>query len=316
MGKDHLILFGGNTDQDGAIIVAYNIILGVGSCRYPMKMYTENAKLYCFNGRIILEASNHIGMLPYVLEINRNLSSLLGSHETIEDNHGEIADWDTPVEPTFEYPKEVENVLKLGLAERSMCAQVIASLIEKDDINHINEVIRKFRDVPESVLVTLLNYVIKNINPSTVDVTNHEEFVQFCESDSISFTLLQYLFKISFSDALLIPHLRNGLSLDGALFLLSYISYLLVDSNAQIEESKLFDWCTLLLDSFYQQYLLTKDNKVTDVLNNVQNVVGNLVDQLEAVDSILPLLHKFVSGTYSDLENRESLPYTIELMTI
>ncbi|CAH2237096.1 nucleolar protein 11 [Pararge aegeria] len=319
MGKDHLILFGSNTDQDGAIIVAYNIILGVGSCRYPMKMYSENAKLYCFNGRIILEASNHIGMLPYVLEINRNLSSLLGSHEIKQNNHTEIANWDTPVDPLFNYPKEVKSLLKLGLTERSMCAQVIGKLVEEDDINNINQVIRKFVDVPESVLVILLNYAIKNINPASIDITNHEEFVKFCKNDSKSFTLLQYLFEIVFSDAMLIPYLRNGLSLDSALFLLNYISYLLVDSDIKIDshyESKLFDWCTLLMDSFYQQYLLTKDEKVSDVLNNVQNVVGNLIDQLTVIDSTLPMLHKIVSGTYSDPNDRETLPYTIEMINI
>ncbi|XP_023937717.2 nucleolar protein 11 [Bicyclus anynana] len=319
MGNDNLILFGCNTDQDGAIIVAYNVILGVGSCRYPMKMYSENAKLYCFHGRIILEASNHIGMLPFVLEINRNLSSLLGSHEITQDDTMEIANWDTPVNPMFNYPKEVKSLLKLGLTERSMCAQVIAKLVEQDDINKINEIIRKFVDVPESIIAMLLNYAIKKINPSGIDITNHEEVVKLCSIESKPFTLLQYLFGIGFSDAMLIPCLRNGISLDSSMFLLTYILYLLVDSDIKLNshyESKLIDWCTLLMDSFYQQNLLTKDEKVTHVLKNVQNVVCNLIDQLTAIDNSLPLLHKIVSGKHSEQDDRDTLPYTIELMKI
>lgn len=328
MGEDHLILFGGNTDQDGAIIVAYNIILGVGTCRYPMKMYSEHAKLYCFNGRIILEASNHIGMLPYVLETNRNLSSLLGSHEIVEDNSTEIADWDTPVEPVFEVASEVKDLLKIGMTERAMCAQVIPPLLEKSDYQHVFKIIREFQDIPESMLVLLLNYTIKLVYPDSIDITNQDEFIKFCQGENKSkkentihkqkFELLNYLFQITFSDALLIPHMRNGLKLDDALFLLTYISYLLIDSDKSIDtgyESKLFDWCTVLMDAFYQQYLLTKDEKVSFVLDNMQKVVVNLIDQLMAVDNTLPLLHKILSGKKLDA-NENSLSYAIELIEI
>ncbi|XP_034831433.1 nucleolar protein 11 [Maniola hyperantus] len=319
MGKDHLILFGSNTDQDGAILVAYNSILGVGSCKYPMKMYSESAKLYCFNSRIILEASNHIGMLPYMVEVNRNLSSLLGSHEIVQDDCTDIVNWDTPVEPAFSYPEEVKDLLKFGLTERSMCSQVVAKLVDLDDIDKVNRVIRTFVDIPESILVVLLNYVIKKINPSKIDITNHEEFIKFCDHDNQCFALLRYLFEIAFSDAILIPYLRNSLSLDNALFLMTYITYLLVDSDIFINphyESKLFDWCILLLDSFYQQNVLSKDEKVLDVLSNVHKVVGSLIDQLIAIDSTLPILHKIANGTYTDSEDRETMPYTIELVTI
>ncbi|KAL4719177.1 hypothetical protein ACJJTC_017601 [Scirpophaga incertulas] len=101
MGKHHLVLFGSNIEQDGAIIVAYNVVLGVSSCKYPMKMYSEGARLYCYNDRLILETSNHIGMLPYVLETKRNLSSLLGSQEIIQDDCMEIANWDSSNEFAF-----------------------------------------------------------------------------------------------------------------------------------------------------------------------------------------------------------------------
>ncbi|XP_045450813.1 nucleolar protein 11 [Melitaea cinxia] len=328
MGQDHLILFGSNTDQDGAIIVAYNVILGVGSCRYPMKMYSENAKLYCFNGRIILEASNHIGMLPYVLETKRNLSSLLGSHEIVEDTCMEIADWDTPVEPMFSIIDEVKDLLKVGLTERDMCAQVIPPLVEKGDYNQLLRVLKKFKDVPETVLSLLINYAIKLVNPGSVDLTNRDNFVKYCNCEvgtkkdklilKSKFRLLDYLLQVTFSDAMLIPHLRNDLSLDSALFLMSYISHLLVDSDRIVNESyesKLFDWCILLMDAFYQQYLLTKDEKVSIVLNYTQKVIENLIDHLYQVDSALPLLHKILSGKQAE-DIEESLSYAIELIEI
>ncbi|XP_050351712.1 nucleolar protein 11 [Nymphalis io] len=328
MGQDHLILFGSNSDQDGAIIVAYNVILGVGSCRYRMKMYSENAKLYCFNGIIILEASNHIGMLPYVLETNRNLSSLLGSHEIVEDTCAEIAEWDTPVEPIFNETEEIKDLLKVGLTERGMCAQVIPPLLEKGDYQKVFKTSQGFKDIPESILVLLLNYAIKLVNPVNVDITNHEDLVKFCNCDNESgeikkihkdkFKILDYLLQVTLSDAMLIPYLRNNLPLDNALFLMSYISYLLVDSDKNFNasyESKLFDWCILLMDAFYQQYLLTKDDKTTSVLNHTQKVVTSLVDKLMQVNSALPLLHKIASGKQSE-NNEESLSYAIELIEI
>ncbi|CAK1585859.1 unnamed protein product [Parnassius mnemosyne] len=329
MGKNHLILFGSNIEQDGAIIVAYNIVLGVGSCKYPMKMYTEGAKLYCFDNRIILEASNHIGMLPYVLEIKRNLSSLLGSHEITKDVCTEIADWDTPTKPIFKFSEEIKDLLSLGLTERNICAQVIPPLLEKDDFRHILKILKDFKDIPESVLVLLLSYAVKLVNPNKIDITNNEELINTCSSNIDSkekrtgqkakLEFLNYLLQIPVSDAILIPYLRNGLSLDEALFLMSYISYLLVDSDRKIEmdyESKLFDWCTLLMDAFYQQYVMTTDVKVKYVLDTMQKIVENLVDQLMLVDSILPQLHQVVSGKQMENNVDELLSYTIELMEI
>lgn len=328
MGKNHLILFGSNIEQDGAVIVAYNIVLGVGSCKYPMKMYTEGARLYCFDNRIVLEASNHIGMLPYVLETKRNLSSLLGSHEISTEECTEIADWGTPSTP-FTSSKEIKELVSTGITERNICTQIIPLLLEKNDFRKILKVLKYFKDVPESILVLLISYAIRLVNPNNVNVTDKEEFVNLCSSkiddkekrivQKAKFEFLNYILEIPASDALLLPCLRNSLTLDEALFLMSYISYLLIDLNRNMTmeyESKLFDWCALLMDAFYQQYLMTKDEKVTYVLDTMQNIIENLVEQLMLVDSVLPKLHQIASGKESNSEIDESLSYTIELMEI
>ncbi|XP_068618452.1 nucleolar protein 11 [Battus philenor] len=326
MGKNHLILFGSNIEQDGAVIVAYNIVLGVGSCKYPMKMYTEDAKLYCFDSRIVLEASNHIGMLPYVLETKRNLSSLLGSHEIMTDEFTEVANWDTPTTPLYKGCEEIRDLINLGLTERNICAQVIPPLLEKNDYKHVLNVLKDFKDVPESILVLLLSYALKLVNPNDIDITNNEEFLKICYVDSTynisqgeKLEFLNYLLQIPVSDATIIPYLRNGLTLDNALFLMSYMSYLLVDSDKKItsdNESKMLDWCTLLMDAFYQQYLMTTDERVTFVLETMKRIVENLIDQLMLVDSLLPKLHQIISGKELNTDSDELLSYTIELMEI
>lgn len=327
MGKDHLILFGSNTEQDGAIIIAYNIVLGVGSCRYPMKMYSEGAKLYCFYDRIILEASNHIGMLPYVLENKRNLSSLLGSHEITEHEHMEIAKWDTPTEPLFPTNLEMKALLPLGLTERSICNKIIPPLLEKSNFRTIYQTMMEFKDIPESVLVALLSYSIKLVNPSNIDVTDSEAFASlFCAQgtkkeqmvQNAKFELLNSTLQVSFSDALIIPHLRNGLSLDDTLFLMVYMAHLLYNPDKIMDtdyESKIFDWYVLLMDAFYQQYLMTKDEKVTSVLQKTVNVVMDLIKQLNSVSEVLPTLNKLLSGQVID-NDEDSMSYAIELMEI
>ncbi|XP_028175263.1 uncharacterized protein LOC114363665 [Ostrinia furnacalis] len=320
MGKNHLIAFGSNTDQDGAIIVAYNTLLGVGSCRYPMKMYTEDARLYCFYDRIILEASNHIGMLPYVLETKRNLSSLLGSHEIVQDECTEIADWGTPTRPIYTASDEIKELLKLGITERAVCSQVVQPYFEKCDSEGIKNVLKEFNDIPESVLVQLLNYTLKLAHYTDACVDDFEKWYNtFSENSKPVKELLDYAFEITFSDALLIPYLRESLNLNDTLFLMSYMSHLLMDSETEFNtdyESKLCDWCILLTDAFYQQFLMTKDEKVTNVLCHTLEVVSSLVQQLDKIDELLPLLNKFVTGRFKPHENEDSLPYTIELMQI
>lgn len=321
MGHQHLILFGSNVDQDGAIIVAYNTSLGVGSCRYPMKIYTQDAKLYCFNGRIVvLESSNHIGMLPYVVETSRSLSSLLGSHEIVQDGNLNIAEWGQATRLTYKVSKETKELLQQGLTERNTCSQVILPLLEQNDFTHVLRAIKEFKDVPESVLVMIISYCIKVLKADRVDVSDKEAFLEFCTAAKAGtrLELLNRVFNLTFSDALLIPCLRNGLTLNDALFLLTYISFLLIDSEIKYDcdyESKLFDWCTLLMDAFYQQYLMTKDDKVTYVLEKMSNVVSELINNLMAIDSTLPLFNKVMRGKTVD-ENCDAVTYSIELMQI
>lgn len=321
MGRNHIILFGSNMDQDGAIIVAYNITLGVASSRYPMKMYTENARIYCWVQKIILEASNHIGVLPYSLETKRDLSSLLGSHE-IQDSAMEIVNWDTTSEATFEVPSILSDSIKIGLTERSICAQTISNLLESNDCSKIFTLLMDFNDIPESVLAMLLKFCIQAIVTEQMDIVNVEELAKFCHENFAQMRdkldLLNYVLQISFSDSLITPHLRNNLTVDDTLFLLTYITYLLIFSDTTLTlccESKLHDWCTLLIDAFHQHYLMTKDEKVTAVLENVKNAVVNSIKVLHRVSYVMAPLNKLLSGK-SIADNEESLSYSVELMVL
>lgn len=318
MGKNHLILFGSNTEQDGAILVAYNVVLGVGSCSYPMKMYTKESKLYCFDNRIILQGSNHIAMLPYILETDRNLSSLLGSHNNMSENVMEIAEWGTEGKPDFTFGYDIKDLWFQGLAERNICSQIMSMLIEKHDLEVAFKQLLQFTDIPESVIVSLIVCTIKLINTNNVDVTDGKalKILCSCEDVNMSCNLLKYLLQIPFSDALIITHIRNVLSLDDALFLMSFVSLLLRDSELNMEhESKLYDWCILLMDTFYQQYLMTNDSKVSDVLRNIQEIVFSLIDNLQMVDKIMPLLDKILHGTPIS-EQKTISCYAIDLLSL
>ncbi|XP_053606578.1 uncharacterized protein LOC128673021 isoform X2 [Plodia interpunctella] len=318
MGKNHVILFGNNSEQDGAVMVVYNTVLGIGSCRYPMKMYSEGAKLFCMNGHIIQEASNHIGMLPYVLETKRNLANLLGSHEVTRGEQMKIAEWGSSI-PNIQTCKEIKEFLHPGIAERAICSIVIPKLLEENyKVNNILSLLKSLKDIPESVLVMLLNYAVKQINPGDLNVSDEEECAKFFTTLEQPKIFMNQILKVDFSDALLIPYLREGLSLNNTLLLMSYITYLLVNSDEHLDgafESKLFDWCNLFMDAFYQQFLMTKDEKVAKVLENMMSVCQQLTDKLVAVDELLPVLLKIVSGSLTD-EPEEKLSYSIEMMQI
>ncbi|XP_073946723.1 nucleolar protein 11 [Choristoneura fumiferana] len=319
MNYGHIVAFGSNLERDGAIIVAYNINLGIGSCRYPMKMYSKDAKLFCFDNRIVLEASNHVGILPYVVELKRNLSSLLGSHEIAKDDHMEIADWGSMTTPQFQVTEDVEQLIKQGLSERTICFQVISDILENKsstDSESILSTLKQFKDVPETVILLLINHVFKTVD-TDFDITDNAEIANAVSSFASEFKLLEYLFGLTFSDALLIPHLQSGMPLNDALFLMAYISYLLIgtEKDLDVEENRLLDWCALLMDAFYQQYLMTKDDKVTIVLQKMLEVLVNLINQLGIVDNTIALMHKVLYTKPSD-DNEEVLPYTIELMEI
>ncbi|CAF4927584.1 unnamed protein product [Pieris macdunnoughi] len=320
MEKNHLIMFGSNTEEDGAILVAYDVVLGVGSCRYPLKMYTTEAKLYSFNNRIILQGSNHIAMLPYMLETDRNISSLLGSHNIISENVMEIVSWDASGKSDLVIGSDIKHLWLKGLAERTVCSQIMSALIEKDDFEALYKTLLQFTDIPESLIVSLIVYTVSMLNSNDIDVTNDEEIRILCLSDchkkNKKGDLLKYLLQIPFSDALIIAHLRQLLSLDDALLLISFIAHLIMDTELDMErESKIYDWCILLLDTFYQQFLMTNDPKVTYVLQKIQKIVESLIHDMQLIDNVMPLLGKMLHGTPIS-EQKTTSSYVIDLLNI
>lgn len=321
MARNHLIIFGSNKEQDGAVIIAYNFALGVGSCKYPMKMYKENARIYCCSDRILLEALNHIGMLPFTLEIKRNLSSLLGSHEIAVDDCPIVANWGTATTPLYNYSEELKDTVTQGISERNACAQTIPLLLEHADSKKIIAAIRGFKDIPESVLTLLLSHAVKSIKTLQIDMTIPEEVKRIChmrrdENVLQKLDLLNEIFKITFCDALVIPHLRNAITVNESLFLLLYIEQLLLYFSLDEDyESRLYDWCALILDAFYQQYLLCKDSKVQTILERLQESVCRWISTLLKMSTIIAQLNKLMSGN-NNVNDEEFLPYTIEMMQI
>lgn len=316
MGERHLIMFGSDTQGDGAILVAYNVSLGVGSYKYPMKMYFNDAKLYCYNNKIILEAGTHVGMVPYELQANRDLSSLLGSHEVNKDNTI-YTDWGYG-KVSLPNDTSIKPLLELGISERVICAQLLPSILEKSPAE-ISTFISEFCDIPESVIVLLLQYAIKALN--IIEPCSDKDFVQAFTSpeNEDAINLLSVILSAPFSDAIMIPHLRNGLTLNNAVLLMNFLSYsLLTCTNFQNSdgERRLFDWCTVLLDSFYQQFLMTNSEAVASALQNMADMVDELIKQLHVIDSALPYINRLLSKKIVEDSHKEAALYTIEVINI
>lgn len=316
MGKNHLILFGSNKNQEGAIIVAYNYSLGVGSCRYPMKMYRENAKLYCYYKRIVLEAPNHIGMLPFTLETKRNLSSLLGSHEIMIDESPEVADWNVDAKPASDLTILQESAMRLGITERKACAQIIPDMIKEEQYDQLVSLLDEFNDLPESVVGSLFKYAVRRLNPGNLDITQGDFKESIEEYNEEDFKLLNSILRITVCDAMVIPHLREALTVDESLFLLWYIAKVLFASEDPLDlndESRLCDWLTLIMDAFYQQYLISKDLKVTEVLASLKH---NVVSQIKGLHNCSDVIAEIQRMKISENKREPEQYYTIEIMNL
>lgn len=281
-----------------------------------MKLYREHAKIYCFHKRIVLEASNHIGMLPFTLETKRNLSSLLGSHDIVVDESPEVADWNIASDPLPELSRFEENAIRLGITERKAGIQIIPDLIKQDQYEQLVTLLDEFRDLPESVIGSLFKYATQRLNPDNSDFTKNEFIKSFDQIDTDKLQLLNSICKITVCDALVIPHLRESLTVDESLFLLWYIARLLFVSEEPLddsEESRLCDWLTLIMDAFYQQYLISKEVRVGKVLATVRKLVISQIGGLHNCDKMIAEIQKMkTSGSKAVAEKY----YTIEIMNI
>lgn len=222
-------------------------------------------------------------------------------------------------------PEDVAKLVAQGYSQAMVCEKLIPHLLEECNIPMLLWLLRNLPDFPESALVRVLAFCLDNpmnsSNNSKVDFENGIDVdTEIDGEDSrdsqntlveLSVTqrnLLDVIIRTPFSEATLIPYLRSFLNLPHCLALLQYVAQSLPQTRNMAHVEALMRWAAVLLDSHYQQLLLSKDECVSSTVLALK----------ELVESQVPIL--FTSCTicleFGSPNNFNSMRVFVESLTV
>lgn len=315
IGEKHIAIYGADMAQEGAILIVFNVLFGIVTYRYPLKLYCAGAQVWCLPDNLILESHQHLAVVPYVLSSNRNVLSLIGSSKDDKESKNVTSvDWGKG-KFAWEPKEQWCNLAKQGISERDISLQFFPTLLEHNNIEEIKNALEEFKDIPEDLIVNLLLYTMKKF-PFKFDSSFDELKTQFSANEEFRL-LMSTILNLSFTKDNLIPYLRNNLNTEFTIVLLKYFNYLLCDQTDDTKmsmdfEEKIIIWSSCLVDSHFQEFLLSADKQCFETIDLLKTTVDDLINGVGSIESVLPLLSSLKSKKGNKNINVNDALYYIE----
>lgn len=308
LNETTIAVYGADVTDEGAILMIYNVQFKLVQAAQKLKLYTSDAKLWKVEDRLLLAANRHLAVAPYHLAPQR-IAAMLGSSLRFESASNEkdaddvvviqeatVAQWDKNqtrarnaslgrIPPSI--CKQISAYLNEGLSDAAIQENLIPHLLESGDIASICWCLDTFRDLPEKLLVDLLAFSLKCPDKMFVPVQNGTTDGASKSSANVvplsRHNFLDKVFSMSYSSVSLLPHLKAGLTFDQVLRLLEYLTRKLDEQADSFgddpwpTEQQLYEWFSVLLDSHYQHYLLSRDTHVLELFERLSSVLDEHV---------------------------------------
>lgn len=355
----YIAIYGSDPDEEGAILLIYNVQFKVTQSKQIHKLYTDEAKIWKTYNFVLLPVGQNLIVVPFCLE-SEQLVALIGSHNPLQMKIDsdisfvtdfEVANWNDKDETEIISEKNkkkdklavIENtkgkqipsslkgrlkeLFKEGLSEAAIIEQIIPEILEEENVQLLEDSLKFFTDIPEKYMAKMLQFILA-CNKNKFTKTRDRHYTNLPEGllPNERVALLDKLLTRDFSEVLLLPYLRYELSIDQAVFLLQYLVYELSEDghnlsvlNSTETETCIIKWISLLLDSNYQKFVLSKDNAIEDVLVNCQKLVSEYLDVIEGLKTDVSALARFeaeAKGKSYACEKLANSFYSIEQIDI
>lgn len=337
LDENYIGLYGADCNQEGAALVIYSTQFKVAQTRQSFKLFTDGAKLWLTENAVILPVGQNLAVVRFKLEVEQ-LAALIGSHKNVQKdvdvdikivNDLDVVSW---VEGNKLKDRDVPDLLKdkisdlvyQGMPEGLIIEQILPDILASQDTEVLSHCLRYFSDIPEKYLVKILKFLLEaevsHFKGNKCDISGISELLQPFERVN----LLDNILKKSFNETLLLPHLRSQLTLNNVLLLLDYIyligsedGYVLPGLSFVETESKLIDWCTVVIDSSYQKIVLSNDDSVKNVLEKFNELIQSHLQCLTGLRQVTPLLEQIKSQKAINIENKfMNSRYSVEQMSL
>jgi hypothetical protein len=317
LDQNYIAMYGCNSNEEGALLIIYNVQFKVVQSKQPFKLFTSGAKVWCIEGNLLFPVGQNLAVIPFYLDAEQ-LAALVGSHKVVESDPDsdvsivqklQFVNWGWGLKSKADDIREIvqlkiEDFVTQGFSESVIFETILTNLEKAKTVEVLSEFLTYFADIPEMCLVNVLKLIL-NLKPQQFkqnlqcDLKNFPQNLQPLERTE----LLDLILTKRFNESLLLPHLHAVLNVDDVLSLLQYIYFLLSEeghplpSHSFVEtEAKLIQWSCVFLDANYQKFLLSRDDKIKDVLVALRDLIKDELSCFDDMEFVASLLHEIKKG--------------------
>ncbi|VEN43609.1 unnamed protein product [Callosobruchus maculatus] len=335
LDENYIALFGGSSNEEGAILLLYNTQFKVTQTKQPFKLFNENARIWLLDDNLILPVGQNLAVIPFVLETEQ-LAALIGSHKALNDrldadihivNEVQISSWESEFKAQEkDLPKalqaKIEMYMDQGYPESLVLEEMLPNVLKNNDVEMLDVCLEFFTDIPEKILANILQYLVNADSKffnfrkcSMVDLPSTLQPLQRVK-------LLEKILSMPYSETILLPYLKS-FSLKDLKPLLEYVclawesdDFLLPNLNAVETEKKLIEWSCILIDANYQKIVLSKDQEILQTFYKLRELVDQGLTCVKEFEQLEPILRMLIRGKCQQKDLSCNLRYSIEQLSL
>ncbi|XP_053676232.1 uncharacterized protein LOC128726444 [Anopheles nili] len=233
-----------------------------------------------------------------------------------------------PLVLSHEFEIMLEEMERSGFSEMEICDKVVPWLVQADLPYDLGKCLKRYSTISEKTIVKALKYAMSLPNEQKKEsmdsedmpqsngtaavskkidseLPNQDIFANAQANDPSQRDLLNLVLSCSFSRTSLIPFVRMELDIVTVMSLLEHLEYLLVDPMATLSETlhnkdsfdsdeQAIQWVMVLLDSHYQQFILSPEDKVQKQLQRLLEIVDRHIGLVQQLQLLGPIIQRLV----------------------
>ncbi|KAG5681753.1 hypothetical protein PVAND_011162 [Polypedilum vanderplanki] len=255
------------------------------------------------------------------------------------------------ISENFEY--YCMNLERYGCSEIEITDKVVPVLLKANRTEDIAILLKRYNHVSEKMLVQIIKYLLnspienpnsnekaeeKIISDSSNNLTLSEKNKKYKNKNVFlsadkeeNCDVLSIALCCAFDSTTILKHLSSDITLNEMIQLMDHLYKILTtnvlddvyDMKGNLVEgddfdldTKLFEWFRLLLDSHYQQIILSRDNELKEKFNTWLELIDNHVEILSQMKDMRYTLVKIASNKRIDLSRKCNRWYSIEKLEL
>ncbi|KAL0270969.1 UNVERIFIED_CONTAM: hypothetical protein PYX00_008227 [Menopon gallinae] len=325
-----IAFYASDLSEEGAILGVYNVKFGLFQVQTSFKLFNKPPRIWVVENNIVILMGQRLVCVPFTLQaemlsalacsralhskppsLSQEISAVIPTMSW-EDTGRKTSDADGIDNDNINCPENIKEMLSAcsseGWSEYGICQFILDKLSKNKDYYGLCWCLQTFTDIPDDLIVKLLVLILNDKN-SDVWAIDKETSTQ----ENLRTRLLNKLLGLPMNDVNLLVSLRLYFEFEDCLALLDHLCGMSADSES---ESNVFTWTIVLLDAFYQQFILSRDSKVLEIMVKLRKRIENEIETMESLKTLLALLMSLRKGKLIVNNQFPNTSYTVEKLRL